>query len=402
MRRERFWLLALGLWLVLSLTSPRERASARAPAQSPAAAPVVIKGQVQPAVFASLSAGASGRVEAVLVQRGEVVRAGQEVARMEGTEQVSAHLAAAAVEILLAEQALDDLHRQWQVQRAQVQVEIAQLQRQAALAQDRLDGLLAPVDADRLAQINANLRLAQHQLETAQSDLRKAQKRYDNKKSLIWYFINQRTVRLHLAQLEGAVVLAQRRFDDALEKLDDLQSSPDAVDVAVARAELQTAQNRLADAERRAAELENGPRQAELEQARLRLKSAQAAQLAAQEALEALRLRAPFDGAVISLQVEPGEWLAAGQEAVLLAETSTWEVVAREVAEEIAAGLQAGTPVVVRLDTYPEVELRGLIQQVDWISREEDGEVFFPLRVRISGDDPFLRWGLTARVETIP
>jgi multidrug resistance efflux pump len=321
---------------------------------------------------------------------------------MEGSEQIAAQLAAARLEILQAEQALDELDRQWQVQHALAEVEIAQLQRQAALAQDRLDGLLAPVEAERLAQVSANLRLAQRQLENAQSDLRKAQKRYDNKSSIIWYFINQRTVRLHLAQLEGAVVKAQRRYDDAAEKLDELQSPPDAVDVAVAAAGLQAAQSRLADAQRRAAELQDGPRQEELELARLRLQSAQAAQLAAQEALEALRLKAPFDGVVVAAPVEAGEWLAAGQEVVLLADTSAWDVEAADVTEEIAAGLQAGAPVVVRLDAYPDVELSGRIEQVDLISREGDDEVYFPLRVRIIEAEPRLRWGLTVRLEILP
>lgn len=402
MKSKRFWLLAVIAWLIFSLPMPRERASAQAPGAAAAPQPGAIKGQVQPAVFASLSASASGRVEAVLVQCGDLVQSGQVVARMEGSEQIAAQLAAARLEILQAEQALDELDRQWQVQHALAEVEIAQLQRQAALAQDRLDGLLAPVEAERLAQVSANLRLAQRQLENAQSDLRKAQKRYDNKSSIIWYFINQRTVRLHLAQLEGAVVKAQRRYDDAAEKLDELQSPPDAVDVAVAAAGLQAAQSRLADAQRRAAELQDGPRQEELELARLRLQSAQAAQLAAQEALEALRLKAPFDGVVVAAPVEAGEWLAAGQEVVLLADTSAWDVEAADVTEEIAAGLQAGAPVVVRLDAYPDVELSGRIEQVDLISREGDDEVYFPLRVRIIEAEPRLRWGLTVRLEILP
>ncbi len=360
------------------------------------------KGRVQPAEFVALSSAQSGRIEAVLVQRGALVQRDQEVMRMEGSEQAAAQLAAAQVEVLLAEQALDELQRRWPVQRAEVELEIAQLQRQAALAQDRLDGLLAPADADRLGQARANLRLALHQLETAQNDLRKAQKRYDNQKSLIWYFINQRTVRLHLAQLEGAVALAQRRYDDAVEKLDKLQSPPDAVDVAVARAELQAAQSRLVDAQRRLSELRDGPRQDELELARQRLQSAQAAQLAAQEALDALTLKAPFDGVVVEVRVEAGEWLVAGQEAALLANFSAWEVQAMDVAEATAAGLQTGAPVIVRLDAYPEIELRGRIEQVDWISREEDGEVFYPLRVSILEAEPRLRWGLTARLEILP
>lgn len=363
---------------------------------------IEVKGRVQPVKFVAISSAQSGRIEAVLVQRGEQVRRGQAVMRMEGSEQAAAQLAAAQVEVLRAQQALDKLQRHWRVQRGQVELEIAQLQRQAALAQDRLDGLLAPPDADRLAQARANLRLALHQLETAQSDLRKAQKRYDNQKSLIWYFINQRTARLHLAQLEGAVALAQRRYDEAAEKLDELQSPPDAVDADVARADLQAAQSRLAEAQQRLSELKDGPRQDELELARQRLQSAQAAQLAAQEALEALRLIAPFDGVVVEVRAEAGEWLVAGQEAALLADLSAWEVHAWDVAETAAAGLQTGAPVIVRLDAYPEIELRGRIEQVDWISREEDGEVYYPLRVSLLEAEPRLRWGLTARLEIFP
>jgi HlyD family secretion protein len=250
--------------------------------------------------------------------------------------------------------------------------------------------------------VRANLLLAGNQLEKVQDELRKAQKKFDNRSSPIWYFVNQRTFRLLLAQLEGEVAQAQRRYDDAAEKLDDLQAPPDAVDVAMAQAGVQESQAKIKDALRRLEELADGPRPKALEQARSRQHSAQAAQRAALQAQEALSLKAPFDSVVVDVTVEPGEWLGARQSAILLAKAAGWIVEARDVDEQSAAGLRPGEAVVVRLDAYPELEIPGRILQIGWLSWEEEGDVYFPLKVELLENDPRLRWGLTARIETSP
>ena len=108
-------------------------APAAAAAQQPTVAPVkagdriVSEGAVIPAQYASLSFASQGIIGEVLVTEGQQVQKDQVIARLRGSSRLQASVSQAEVALLQAQQALDDLKKNADVARADVQLRMAQV-----------------------------------------------------------------------------------------------------------------------------------------------------------------------------------------------------------------------------------------------------------------------------------
>jgi multidrug efflux pump subunit AcrA (membrane-fusion protein) len=144
---------------------------------TPAAHTIIAEGHLVPNRSLYLSFLASGRVEEVLVARGDQVSSGQVLVQLGDRQQAEAALAGARLEQVSAQQAYDALSRTDGLTRAQSWQAYLQAQKARAAAQiawDQLD----PVT------LQTNIDDAQAVVTDRQTDLEDAQKDFDKYKSL--------------------------------------------------------------------------------------------------------------------------------------------------------------------------------------------------------------------------
>jgi multidrug resistance efflux pump len=357
-----------------------------------------VTGQLVPIESRQLSFPASGQIAEVLVTEGTWVEAGEILARLDNQAQLEARFAAAELELLAAQQARQDLDKNAALDLAEVEKRLAEARWQAAFAAGKVEHIQDGPSRLEIDQAYANLRLSAHQLEKAKIDLQKAEKKWNNKKSEIWYFVGRHQYKQMLDLLEKAVTVAAKRSDQAVEKYEDLLESPDEIDLALAQADLAMAQARIEQAEHQQTARINGPHPDEVVRAEARIRAAQAALEAAQAAQRDSQLAAPIPGLVAQVGLKPGEWAEAGQTVAVLVDPSTWLVETTDLTEMEAPALYPGQAAEVTIAAVPGAQFHGTVAHIDGLYTEKVGDVLYTARIRLEESDRRLRWGMTATV----
>lgn len=358
-----------------------------------------VEGKLAPAQFLTLSLPESSRVAEVYLREGQQVEAGDLLLLLDGYEQKAAEVAAAELETVLARQALDALHKVNPVTLAEVELSIAEAQKDLVHAQDLYQSISKPRSQSQIEQAYANLKLSENRLNIAREDLEKAQKKFRNKKSLIWRFVNQRQFKLQITLLEQEVAAHQRRYLDAQEKYNDLLAPPEEIDLALARTRLDQIQARLSRLQGQRYDLLNGPDPDELEAAQARLNLAQARLASAKTALEKVQITAPMDGILVDLKAKPGEWLPQGMPFAVIADLSSWKVETDKISETQIIQVRLDQSVRIELNALPDLLLSGRVDSIDLLFSEDDGDIFYKTHIHTDQSEPRLRWGMTVRVE---
>ena len=360
---------------------------------------LVLQGRLEPRRFAQLTVSQAARVDQVLVEEGDQVEAGKVVLRLDGYEKLQAELTTAELEKLLAQQTLDDLYRMGEIKLAEAILAVRQAEQDLALAEDLLASLQRPRDPQAIDQAYANMLLAEERLDKAQEDYRKAEQKFANRKNPIWMFVNRHQFKLLLNQMGKVVAYYERRYWDAKEKYEDRTAPPNAVDLALAEASLAEVEARLRQAEREAEKLRNGPDPDALESAQARLLAADARLTAAQTAAANVELATPISsGEVVAVNAKAGEWVTPGQPLVTIADLSQWIVVTEDLGEDNVNEVEAGLPVNLVLEAYPDLTLHGVVESVNLYADEEDGDVYYQAKIAVQEPPEFLRWGMTTRI----
>jgi HlyD family secretion protein len=333
-------------------------------------------GSLAPQYEVGLSFSSSGRVVQVLVEEGEAVAAGQELAVLD----------------------TDDL--ELQVTQAEISLRQAELQ---------MEDLLEPADEsdiqraqDALDQAAASLQLAQINLEGVQNSvalnetLEDAQSEYDGALEEYEYWLEQYNEH---GEDHWFVDRAQERLDDAEQALERAQQQADQ--------QMQSANNDLArayDTYRQAQSdldiLLNGADASQLEQAQLQVDQAMVSLEQAQLRLEQAVLTAPAAGAVTSVNIQVGAMASAGQTAVTLSDLAMLEVEIN-LDETDVTKVTLGQDAVVTLDAFPESELTGQVTYVASVAQTQSGVVLYPVVVQLAPTDLSVRAGMTADVEIV-
>lgn len=124
--------------ILLSACSPKaEQPVAQAAAVE--ANDLIVEGRIYPANSLAQSFNIPGEVAEVLVKDGDIVEAGQVLARLAGSPEQQAALARARQEVLAAEQALDEMEAAADLNRAQAKLALITAEEELELAQDRYD-----------------------------------------------------------------------------------------------------------------------------------------------------------------------------------------------------------------------------------------------------------------------
>lgn len=303
-------------------------------------------GQVVPATEVGLGFDESGTLLEILVKVGDRVQAGQVLARLEtnqSEQDIALALAQAELDVLTAQQALDEIYASTQMDAAEAlkAVEDAEqaledLQssdlRQAQALQAVAEAQEAVKEAER-AYNGVRSTASESVIDAAYAELVLAEKQLKEMQGKFADYANKPDDNLEKANLQLKLSQAQGAYDTALSYYNAVSGTGSELDLERTTAELATAQAELAEAQREwervqdgptpgeiaLAEanlevarskyeiLKNGPDPAEIALAETNLANAQAQLAVAQEDQAVIDLVAPFEGTILSIDASVGE-----------------------------------------------------------------------------------------------
>lgn len=346
------------------------------------AAGVVTEGRLTPHQYINLSFNTGGIVGEVLVAEGDSVQKGQPLARLDQREQFATAVASAELELVNAQVALKKLNENTDVNTSQSSKKVADARDALREAERRLTNLKAGGQETDINSASANVVILKDKLDKAQKDFNS----YENKPS----------DNLKRAEYLSKLADAQKKYDNAVRLLNNLQGSASEIDMAIAEANLELAKANLAFQEQEYEKVKAGPNPDDLATAQARVKSAETALAAAQAAYDDSELKAPFSAQIAKVNYKVGELAAPGQPAMVLADFSQWIVETDDLTEIEVPEVKIGDPANVTFDALPGLTLSGVVESIGGIYEEKRGDVTYTARVRLTEDDPRLRWGMTA------
>ena len=313
-------------------------------------------GNVVPAQEVNLGFGSGGIITELNVAVGDLVKAGQVIARLDDTairmqlEQSQINLQAlispaaineADIAALNAETALEDAvdHLEylispavwdWETKLNDAQAELVKLQSTPATSAESLAG-------------------AQKAVEKAQANLKQAQ---------------------YLYKSEYVGTFNYTYTDSVTEEEVTVLVPPTDADIALARAKVKSAQQTVQDDRKYADQLKAGQPCNDLTEMAtpegIALSKLAGACLAVEQAeldLDNAHLLAPFSGTVTSLNASVGQ--VVGTAPVVTIATTNQLLVRFYMDENDLSGIAAGNPVVITFDAFPDQEVQGKVTQVD-------------------------------------
>ncbi|GAB4350290.1 MAG: efflux RND transporter periplasmic adaptor subunit [Candidatus Abyssubacteria bacterium] len=326
-----------------------------------------------------------GRVERRFVSEGEAIEAGQVVARLDTSELER--------EVLLRRAELDAAHAALaELEAGSRPEEIAQAEASAKRAEAWLDELLAGSRAQEIAAAQAAVERARVEAERLEAEFKRQSYLYENG------IVAAQQYDLALASYESATA----RLRETAERLDLVKEGPRQEQIEQARAALR-------EAEERYELVRKGPREETIEQARARMERAQAAVSLAETRLGYATLISPLSGVVISENIEPGEYVAAGTPVVTVGDLSN--VWLRAYINETDLGrVKVGQSVRVTADTFPGKIYEGRISFIaseaeftpkNVQTEEERVKLVYRVKIEIPNPDMELKPGMPADAQIV-
>jgi multidrug efflux pump subunit AcrA (membrane-fusion protein) len=342
-------------------------------------------GVIVPARWARLSLPGSGIVSELLVGEDEAVRAGDALLQLQGEEKLQAALAAAQLELVAAQRALDDLYKNPDLRAATANQAIVDARLAIRDAERRVKNLSTSSAQADIDQARAVVALAKDKLEKAEEDYKPYAKKPEDNITRAGY-LNKK------AQ-------AEKLYDDAVRRLNNLLGkTANPLDLDEAQADLQLAQAQLEVAQRDYEMFKDGPDPADIAMAQERISNAQTQIVASQAAMKDLFLIAPFDGTISELYIHTNEWIAPGQSTMLLADLKHLWVETTDLNEIDVARIEEGDAVNVTFDPLPDVVVSGKVARISPKAAEGSG-VNYKVVIELDDIPEKLRWGMTAFVD---
>ena len=345
---------------------------------------VSASGNIEPQARVDLAFEVPGLVAEVPVEVGDAVETGDVLARLD-TDQLALQVqqsraALASVEAQLAQ--LQASAQPGEIENAQANLRAAEAQVSAAAA--NLDQLQGDASAAQIAAAEAELASVRLQQKAAQIAYDRIDKKDKDRKE---------QARYDLYAADQALAAAQASLDDVLAGADAEQVRAARANVAVAAAQRDAAQAQL-DL------LIAGASDEQIAAAEARVAQAQAALEGAELSLEQSMLRAPFDGVVAAVDVEPGERVVTGLSAVTMIDASAFRV--RVGVDELdVALLIEGLAVDVKLDALPTAGLAGTVERIAPAATVDGGVVNYDVIIDLAPTDVPVRADMTANATIV-
>lgn len=342
-----------------------------------------LQGRVVPVRQQDLYFRTDGFVQEVYVERGDVVAEGDVLARLDQPEKYASDIAAAQLDLEKARRDLDQMIRDAPVNAAKAQVALAKAEidlQQTERERERMD---YPRTGNELVVEDAHTDylLAKRAFKDAKSAFDKVDhKRETNPERIValksllaaqaqyerafaiwnWYLLPYPPE--EISQAEANLALALAAYDQAKDEWERIKDGPDPFDLRLAEASVGDAEARLAGA---------------------------------QKALEAIELRAPFGGQILSLGISPGNQVTAFKAVLTLSDPADLEIVAYPSSADLSS-LGIDQAASIQLSSRTGVNLTGYIRQVPFTSGTTDqtgtgpgtGSSSQDVAVHIALDDP--------------
>jgi len=329
-------------------------------------------GSVLPRKEISMAFPLGGVVAEVLVEVGDRVEAGQDLARLD-VRQSEQNVAQAEANLKSAQARLDQTKAgssATELDAARAAVDSAQAQYDSARNKLGLqDEQLSIAEADlKRAELNLKDAQAAYDLVAWRSDIGRLPQSGALEKATIDYQRALANYRLQVAGIDDtAFKSAAAQLAQAKSQLEQLQDMPTVEDIAVAEAQVEQAA-------------------ASLEQAKLQLADAV--------------LVAPFSATVAAVEVQAGEWVGATMPAIVLADLDHFYVETR-VDETDIVSVEVGQDAEITLDAFPDVKLGGKVTGIDPLGSTAQGVVSYGVDVEILSADVAVRPNMTAIVDIV-
>ncbi len=341
--KQKFLILVLGISLFFTACSTPAKSGTATPEAIPtviADDTVIAEGRVEPVHYAEIAFSASGVISEVLAEEGQSVKKGQPLVHL--GDESDTNYAAAQLEMVSAQQALNDLMSVSGTDQAQAVIDLKDAQETYNKADDYLKYLQR---SNKVAQTETRTFLVQtwkgyeYQYKT---------KSFKGPAPEDWIIEAQNDQALKKAELDNA----QRTYDR-------MKGGADADQLAVLQARLD----------------------------------------AAKAGVAAFSVVAPFDGVVAKMNAKAGSSIKAGEIAVTIADFSNWVVKTTDVTEIDVVNLKEGQQVAVTLDALPNVELKGTILSIGQTYSQNQGDIVYEVAVLLTDTNPAMRWGMTSAVK---
>jgi multidrug efflux pump subunit AcrA (membrane-fusion protein) len=344
---------------------------------------VISQGNLVPKDYMYLAFPGGGHIAEVLVKQGDLVTAGQVLARLGDRQQYKANLAAAQLEVENAQQALNDLNMNADITSANAWLVLLEADQRVIEAETAW----SKVDTDEYQEKIDDANIKVSDMQTALDD---AQTEFDK-------YANLDAENPTRKSAETALNDAQNDYDNAVHERGQLIITRDR-----AEANLQLAQALQAQAQIDYNSTRQGPDPDQLTLAQMNLDTAQAHLTTAQAALVNLDLKAPFNGAVVDVNVEVGELIGTDKWAVLVANFSEWYVETNDLTEQEVVKVSIGQGASLSPDALPDMQLTGEVTEIADMFYAQSGDVLYQVRLHVEQPDPNIRWGMTVEITFNP
>jgi multidrug resistance efflux pump len=382
MKKTFYDLMILPMILAATLAACTNQQTSTTDNPTPVAASsnhVIAEGHLKPIHAANLLFQAPGVVEEINIKIGDPVRKGDVLARLSNADQAEAQLAAANLELINAQQALDTLKRTGNMNLSASWTAYMKAQEVRAEAERDWEDL-------NIDNIDERIDDAKAEVQDREADLQDAQDEFDKYKDLDKDNSKRKTA-------EDALETAQEDYNEAVRKLEEVTRERDTVRVA-----LDSAIAAETEAKHQFEISADGVNADQLSLAQARLDNAQAQVAAAEDGLSNYVLSAPFDGVVADVAVEIGEQVLAESRAVSVADTSSWIVETTDITELEVVKVAEGQAVTFTADALPDVTMNGVVTEISQSSFVQGGDVIYTVRIEAQEVDRRLRWGMTVEV----
>ena len=348
---------------------------------------LIAEGSLQPINSLAHSFSVSGQIEKVLVKNGDVVKAGQVLARLKDSPAAKLALENAQAEALAAQQAYDQLLSSKDLTLAQAQLNVANTKKNydKVSGNQVIQGQARQTNQDVINAARAAVTMAEDKVKTAEEKYNDFTETPDSDPLKAAALSTLSNARLNLEQ--------------AKLNLNNYVNPPNAQDLSISNAEVAVAKALYEDAQRQLEKLLNGANSNELDMAKARLDSANSAVVNAQNQIDALSLTANIAGTIVDLTLQPGQKVPAGETAVVIADYSDWVVKTDNLTETEVTTITTGQKANVVLDALPEKTLQGEVTYINSLFEEKRGDVTYTVTILLTQTDPLMRWGMTGAVE---
>jgi HlyD family secretion protein len=430
-----YWLIALALIVVVGgyfIYTAYQKSKAAAAAsiqtvkleQGTISAVVDATGSLRTNQSALVAWQTSGRVEAVNVKLGSIVKTGDVLASLEMSS-LNAGIIQAQADLAAAQDALDTLMTSTTpqaqalkaVQDAQTALDSYNYNFPATQAKAQADLLTAQTNLTTMT----NRRTALNYARASQSDIDAAEARYnlaqqavDNAQRAFNRVSDLKPTDPLRSAAQVKLADAEKKRDAALVSLNWYLGTPTNDDIAKADANLGQAQAdlaqaqdawnlvkdgpnptqlaileaQLADAKRKYEQLKDGPTAVDIQAAQTRI-------LADQATLSVARLVAPFDGTITEVDVMPGDLVRPGDLAFQIDDVSS-QYVDLEVSEVDINKVKLAQSATLTFDAVQGKQYAGVVDRVGQVSKVNAGAVNYIVTVKLTDPDAHVRPGMTA------